>query len=206
MRYFDHDTDASNDELIMGLRITHGGEAVDAYWVILEQIYKHEAPFPWDENSAETVSVCYKLGRSFDDLSVVVEKMCKTGLLTLTDDGLMSERAKERIKQYQARAKTARQNGKKGGRKPKANPEETDSVFSGLQQKTEPQAKVKVKGIGYLYGNQIPDDSGAVADKPAPLPSKAERDMAEQQARLDAMTASAVTCPEHIYSQVRQVG
>ena len=45
MKYFDHDVESYKDDKIMLLRHAHGSEAIDAYWAIVEQIYRDEEAF-----------------------------------------------------------------------------------------------------------------------------------------------------------------
>ena len=61
MRYFDHDVTASDDDRIMALRLECGGAAVDAYWAVLELIYRTETPLVFSENRPETKSLCHRL-------------------------------------------------------------------------------------------------------------------------------------------------
>ena len=204
MRYFDHDTTASKDDEIMSLRMEHGSTAVDAYWMIIERIYLDEEPV--NLSALRPLSVWLAVG--FDEVKTYVNTMISLGLLVVQNGGkngeelLTSARAEANIAAYQEKCKTARQNGRKGGRKPKRkadrNQEKTQSVPIGL---ADAKLRKEKKGIGYLYGNQIPSDSVAAADKTAPL-SKAERDRAEQHAHIDALEAAAVPCPEHIAAKV----
>ena len=185
MKYFNHDTTASTDELIIGLRLTHGGAAVDAYWSILERIYEHEKPFLYKQGNMETISLLCFLAIDFETLDSWVQTMCASGLLIMTEKGLTSERAENNIKQYKARAKANKENGKKGGRKPKqnpivtqlvsekkpnGNPEETHSVSNGLAKKTQMVGKVKEKekDMGFDKQNPISFCADAGAEKPAP--------------------------------------
>ena len=42
MKYFDHDVEAYKDDKIVLLRRECGGAAIDAYWTLLELIYREE--------------------------------------------------------------------------------------------------------------------------------------------------------------------
>ena len=173
MRYFDHDTEAGKNDLIVSLRLEHGSAAIDAYWTLLEYIYFYEKPFVLDENRAETKSVSHWLGIGFDVLKTYVESMIQLGLFVIVDCDssgvcITSERAERNIARYQARAETARQNGSKGGRKPKRNRNKTQSVSKQNPGLTQSGGKGKGKGIeSYSLSNSYA--KGADAEKSAPL-------------------------------------
>ena len=67
MRYFDHDTDATKDELIQALRLECGGAAVDVYWCILENIYREETDWVPSRYQAGTKSVLHWLCIGWDE-------------------------------------------------------------------------------------------------------------------------------------------
>ncbi len=124
MRYFEHDVDASADDKIMALRIEHGGAAVDAYWTVLEMIYRDESDVVVSCNRPETKSLCHRLCIDYEKLSEWLSEMASLGLLTVHDDVdergervevYGSTRASANIERYEARKETARENGKKGG-------------------------------------------------------------------------------------------
>ena len=122
MKYFDHDTDATKDELIQALRLECGGAAVDVYWAVLEAIYREETDLVLSANRPETKALTHWLAIGFDTLESYIGTMGAIGLLRVekSDAGeytVHSERAAYNISKYQARAETARQNGAKGGRK-----------------------------------------------------------------------------------------
>lgn len=174
VRYFDHDTTAASDDLIMALRIEHGGAAVDCYWALLEKIHKDEAPlnlFGTDgETNAETKSVSHRLCIGSDELKTYVSAMLGLGLFEGTVENLTSRRAEKNIEAYQRKAETARHNGKSGGRKPKRKPK-GNQVGSDVatDAATNVGARKEKKGIGSDKRNQIPSASGdADAGEPAP--------------------------------------
>ena len=181
MRYFDHDTRASDDDAILALRLEHGGAAVDCYWTLLEKMYRDEAPLNLFgsnmETNMETKSVLHRLCIDENTLKTYVSTMVQLGLFEGDVENLISRRAMQNIEAYHARQETARQNGKKGGRKPTRKPKanqvglkaitnaETNSQPRSLQEK-------KRKDIGSNYKLEpisIDAVSGADADKPAPL-------------------------------------
>lgn len=132
MLYFSHDTSAANDSRIEALRITQGGAAVDAYWVLLEMMYKDEKPVPlFEETNSVIALVSHRLLTDEKTLATWVNAMLALGLFKRNVENIFSERAMETIAAYHRKAETARQNGKKGGRKPKskpkANPAESES-------------------------------------------------------------------------------
>lgn len=176
MKYFDHDTTASGDDKIVSLRLECGGDAVDAYWVILEQLYRDETPLDIFGNQHLTRSVCHRLVTDAKTLETYVLAMVEIGLLNFTDENkreIYSPRASKNIKAYTEKCETARQNGKKGGRKPKAKP---NANQDGNQTLTDGETKAKAnkrkekKDIGthkeYLISDKAP--AVAAAAKAAP--------------------------------------
>lgn len=134
MLYFDHDTDASKSDEINDLRCLCGGAAVDAYWYILEQIYREETHWVFSRNQRVNPSVLRFFAVDEETFGSWIATMCDLGMLfsIVDNDGVpnavMSARAAARIEKYKSRAETARQNGKNGGRPPKENPGKTQSV------------------------------------------------------------------------------
>ena len=130
MLYFDHDTSAADDDKIVVLRDEHGGAAVDAYWTVLERIYRDETDLVFGKNQVQTKALTRRLGLGFDELQTYISAFFDIGLLedVATDEQrsegicvLHSKRASDNIAAYNERKETARRNGSKGGRKPKAN-------------------------------------------------------------------------------------
>lgn len=150
MKYFDHDTDACKDELIQALRIECGGAAVDAYWCILELMYKEETDLVFFENQPLTKSVTHWLCIDWKTFETYFSAMRDIGLIDVSkdDDGaytLHSERAAKNIGEYRKRIETARQNGAKGGRKPRPNQRLTKGKPKPNRSLTQPKAKEKEK-------------------------------------------------------------
>ena len=175
MEYFNHDTTAGGDDKIIALRLECGGAAVDAYWVILEQLYRDETPLVIFGNQHVTRSVCHRLATDSETLKTWILAMIEIGLLETTvenPDAIHSPRATENINAYKLKAETARQNGKKGGRKPKEKPSKNQSGNpSGTNAETKAKAnKIKEnKSIDTHKGYQILTTSGgAAAVKTAP--------------------------------------
>lgn len=181
MKYFDHDTDAAKDELIQALRIECGGAAVDAYWTLLERIYRDETDLVLGENQPLTKSVTHWLCVGWEELAGWISAMRDVGLFSVEEIGdgtlaIRSERASRNIEEYQRRTETARQNGKKGGRKPKANRTLTNQKPNPNRTLTEPKTKEKEKerllDTHKGYPNN-PAGSGAAAEVTAPPPAEA---------------------------------
>lgn len=179
MRYFDHDTTASGDDLILALRLKHGGAAVDCYWAILEQIYREEAPISIAENRPETQSLTVRLAIAYRTLSEYVATMVSYGLLVADEVGdgnfenVISERAMANIEAYRAKCETNRLNGQKGGkvsgRKANAKRTLTQSVS---ERKAKKRKEKKV--VGSLYGNPTTDAArGADAETAPPTACQA---------------------------------
>ena len=177
MRYFDHDTTASSDDLILALRIEHGGAAVDCYWAVLEQIYREESEVVVDRNRPETKALCVRLMLDYETLETYISTMCDIGLLEVRTDNesgcktVMSERAEQNIEAYQRKCEIARQNGSKGGRKPKskASRNRTANQAGSKSDSGRKAKKRKEIDIGFDKQNQISKGSdGAEADESAP--------------------------------------
>ena len=97
----------------------------------------------------ETKSLCHRLCIDYEKLSEWLSEMASLGLLTVHDDVdergervevYGSTRASANIERYEARKETARENGKKGGRKPKRSRAKTKSEPNGNQAGTKSKA------------------------------------------------------------------
>ena len=222
MRYFDHDTTASKDDGIMALRCEHGSAAVDAYWAIIEKMYADEAPV----NRLGTKPLTVWLAVGFEQLQTYIDGMIEHGLLECDGcdpDMVYSARVMDNIAAYQAKCETARQNGKKGGRKPTRKPN-ANRVGSDAETARKADAKLRKekKGMGFDKQNPIPGASVAGGEDPAPhgavidwafddpdrMPTvtdprhdRAATEAAKRRAEAEAMDASAVDCPEHVMAQ-----
>lgn len=152
MLFFSHDTDASTRDLI-DLRCECGGAAVDAYWYILEQIYRQETYWVYSLNQSVKKSVLRVLDVDETTFLTWVNVMVDLGLFFHIADsngepvGLMSVRAKETIEAYQQKAAIARENGKKGGRPKKA------------------KNQTKTEGVSNRKPNPNQEESGSKAKK-----------------------------------------
>lgn len=180
MMYFEHDSSAGNDDKIMALRLLHGGAAVDAYWCLLEEIYRCETDFGTGRNQPGFVSLAHRLCVDADTLSGWIDAMVEIGLLCASDDGeaVSSERAAANIANYRKRQETARENGKKGGRKPERKPTRTKAASKSEPKPSptpaRPETKEKEKLLGTHEGYPNNCASGvaaaAVAAPPAAVP------------------------------------
>lgn len=178
MLYFDHDTTAASDDLIMALRLKHGGAAVDCYWAILEQIYRDERPTAIVGNRPQTQALSARLALGLDTLKEYVSTMVSYGLLEAdeTDDGgyenVVSKRAMENIDAYRAKCEKNRLNGQKGGRRTAAKTDRKANAKRTLtQSESERQAnkrkEKKVMGLDKL-NPLLTAEHGAAAGEPAP--------------------------------------
>lgn len=178
MLYFDHDTTAASDDLIMALRLKHGGAAVDCYWAILEQIYRDERPTAIVGNRPQTQALSARLALGLDTLKEYVSTMVSYGLLEAdeTCDGgyenVVSRRAMENIEAYRAKCEKNRLNGQKGGRKTaaktdrKANAKRTIDQSESERQANKRKEK-QVMGLDKL-NPLLAAEHGADAGEPAP--------------------------------------
>lgn len=181
MEYFNHDSAAGGDDKIIALRLECGGAAVDAYWVVLEQIYRDETALDIFGNQHVLRSVCHRLATDAETLKKWISTMLEIGLLENDAENsaaVVSRRAMENINAYRQKAETARQNGKKGGRKPKEKPSGNQKGNRTLTNaETDAKAnKNKIKGIDLHKVNQIPNAKSAAS-------------------AADAATLSAPVCP-----------
>lgn len=178
MRYFDHDTTASSDDLILALRIEHGGAGVDCFWAVLEQIYREETEVVIDRNRPETKALCVRLMLDYETLESYVSTMCDIGLLEVrSDDGsgcktVMSERAEQNIEAYKKKCEIARQNGSKGGRKPKRKPSRNQAANQVVTNVVSDSKAKKRKEIDMGFDKQNPistaSDGAAMAGATPP--------------------------------------
>ena len=107
MKYFDHDTSASMDEKIMQLRLMHGGAAVDAYWYLLEQIYKAEEPLCVCNANALRLHM-HILCLDQKTLETYIQSMIEVGLfIEVEGEVITSERAQNNVKKYQEKSTKA---------------------------------------------------------------------------------------------------
>lgn len=120
MEWFKHDTDASTDGRLSVLRMQYGSVAVDAYWYVLEQIYKYERPFCMDVADADSERadytdsmrvLCGCMQTDCAEMAMLMRAMCELGLMRLIvgDAGtsVMSQRAEEALSAANAKSKAA---------------------------------------------------------------------------------------------------
>lgn len=175
MLYFNHDTNASRSPDLTAMRSDKGSGAVDAYWMIVELIHENETALVFGENQILTKAVSSWLATNAETLMDWIDYMVEIGLLVRTDnpDGsfsVTSSRAKANIAAYHQKAETARQNGKKGGRKPKQNQGETNPVSNGKPpaklSKSKSKSKSKEESESYNPSlNQTPSDKSKPRDE-----------------------------------------
>lgn len=108
-----------------------------AYRRILDLYYLNDSPVTAD---ADRLAKQIGMGAHIEQVAYVLGEFFE-----LDGDVFRNSRADREIADYAAKAERARTNGKKGGRpKPKANPEETQPVISGMPEETqtEPDGKL----------------------------------------------------------------
>jgi len=211
MRYFDHDTTACSDSKFLALRLEHGSVAIDLYWTLLERMYADEKALNLGGSNLETKSVLHLVSITQEELEKYVSTMIELGLFEGGLNNLFSQRAMDNIATYQQRVEAARQNGKLGGRKPKAKTEKKPSRLSDVNQSA--KLRKEKKGIEtYSVSNPVTLD-GAVTDKPAPSSAEevfdwvdehvpesswakqAMQETMEQRERMTEMESLATPCP-----------
>ncbi len=173
MLYFDHSTTAATDSRMAELCIECGCGAVAAFWCIVEQMYRDETGLVLFENQAGnrpvTKVVSHWLNVSDQQLLEWVSTMLDIGLLEMDVENpgaVVNKRVMSNIAAYHEKCETARQNGKRGGRKPtqKPNPNQggnqtlTDAETGRKANKTKQN-----KGFGFDKQNQKPSASGVAA-------------------------------------------
>lgn len=179
MIYFDHDTGAMGDPKMTELCIECGPGAIAAYWCILEQIYRDETPLVLFGNQGGnrtlTKVVSHWLCIDSETLESWVSAMLDIGLLETDENdpnAVTSKRAMSNIEAYKAKRETARQNGKKGGRrtqrKPNANQTLTESVSGRKANKRKEKVLVTHKGLPNTAASG--DAAAAGAAPPAACP------------------------------------
>lgn len=119
MRYFDHDTRASQDDKIVALRLACGGAAIDAYWCIIEKIYAEEKGL-CVEQPGVVRALAHNLCVSDEQLKTYINVMVEVGLLCWSaDEGgracVISARSASTIENYHERARKSSLAGKKSG-------------------------------------------------------------------------------------------
>lgn len=177
MRYFDHDTTASTDPGIMSLRLLAGGAAVDAYWYMVELMYREETNCFAFANQLGLPLVSHMLNTDEKTLESYVSAMCDVGLFERVESDVLtvrSERVGENVAAYEEKRETARRNGKSGGRKPTRKPSgnqagsksETKSVSN---EKPDAKLRKEKKGFGLDKPNQtlgVPPAAAAAGAAP----------------------------------------
>ncbi len=167
MQYFDHSTDAANDTKVMALRIECGGEAVDAYWYVVEQLHRDEQPLCVSDALAMRVH-CHTLCTDVETLKKWFDAMVSVGLLEYDEEreNLSSTRTTENIEKYREKCDKAASAAKKRwsnadapqGRKRKQSNRNADAMPTKQN-----------KGFGFDKQNQKPNASdGAAAADAAP--------------------------------------
>lgn len=198
MDYFPHDTHALSDDKLLALRLHHGGEAVYCYWSLLEKIYADEAPFNLSETNVEAMSVLYRLGVGLDVLKKYVSTMIEVGLFFAVngdENVVMSERAQHHIEQLEKKRETARENGKKrSGKTEKKTRKKQHRTNVDTNVGTNVAVNKTLNGIGFDKQNQIPSESGAGAEKPAPLSQE-----------FDPESDEWVSCPTNTLDELKQI-
>ncbi len=177
MQYFEHSTSSANDSRIAELCIECGCGAVAAYWMILEQIYRDETGLVLFDNQAGnrplTKVVSHWLNVTEEQLMDWVSAMLAIGLLVADPDkdgAVISERAMNNISDYRQKCETARQNGKRGGRKPTAKPDANQGGTEPVSGRKANKTKQN-KGFGLDKPNQKPCATGSAAAANAAPPA-----------------------------------
>jgi uncharacterized protein YdaU (DUF1376 family) len=108
-----------------------------AYRRCLDCYYTEEKPLPIEP---ERVARLIAMPNNVTEVELVLREFFE-----LTEEGWSNDRADFEIEAYRARADRARENGKRGGRKPKANPAGTQQEPSGVPNPNPDPAQPKTK-------------------------------------------------------------
>lgn len=138
-----------------------------AYNRLLDQYYINEQPLPLDN------AMIYRMSRAKSKQEKAAVNFVLSAFFEKRADGYHQKRADEEILAYQERAKTARENGAKGGRK--ANPERTQRVPVGIA-KPNPEETERETSRKPVTSNQEPNTAPRLVtggeekpETPAPL-------------------------------------
>lgn len=162
MQYFNHDTDAGSDSKIVALRMFYGHGAVDCYWTLAELVYRDEQPLP--DTRYAMGALAQSMGASIEEVEEWIAGMVDIGLVSRTDDGIISERMENNIAGYKAKIEKLRKNAKAGGKasaQAKANQMPTKSSSNCLtkcqpkaQANGQPKAQANGQANGQAKANQ----------------------------------------------------
>ena len=166
MQYFNHDTDAGNDSKIVALRMFYGHGAVDCYWTLAELVYRDEQPLP--DTRYAMGALAQSMGASIEEVEEWIAGMVDIGLVSRTDDGIISERMEKNIAGYKAKIKKLRENAKAGGKasaqaKAKQKPSKSSSnCLTKCQPNAQPfgQACAQANGQAKANQNKIKENKG----------------------------------------------
>lgn len=122
MNYYPHHIGDFNAGTVRMLRLERW-----IYRDMIEVYYDTEQPLP-----ADLDAVCKKIGARGEEERAIVQEILNDKF-TLEEDGYHHARCDAEIAEYRAKAGVARENGKKGGRpkKPNPNPEKPSGFLSG---------------------------------------------------------------------------
>ena len=166
MQYFNHDTDAGSDSKIVALRMFYGHGAVDCYWTLTELVYRDEQPF--QDTRYALGALAQSMGASIEEVEEWIAGMVDIGLLSRTDDGIISERMEKNIAGYHEKREQSSRAGKASAekrRKQKTNDRLT-TVERPLNDRSTNKIK-KNKGFAEQSSARQTPDCGSGADKAA---------------------------------------
>lgn len=165
----------------LGLSLAQDG----AYGRALDWYYSHEKPLPAKPDVYDELRCRDR--REREAVDVVLAKY-----FTKTDDGYRHERCDEELERYQARAESARTNGRNGGRP--NNRTGTESVISGIpdenRKRTESKASQNHNQNQKIKSNGQPPTPLPAASPPAGVRPELWADW--RKARGKKLTATAV--------------
>jgi len=118
-----------------------------AYNRLMDQYYISEAPLPLDRTEL------YRLARAVSPIERKAVDYVIAKYFNEEPDGYHQNRIDIEIEAYHIRAETAQANGRRGGRKPKQNPQETQPVSDGLADSNQDQTTTKTNRKPYSLSN-----------------------------------------------------
>lgn len=158
MQYFNHDTDAGNDSKIVALRMFYGHGAVDCYWTLAELVYRDEKPLP--DTRYALGALAQSIGASFEEVEEWVAGMVDIGLVSRTDEGIISERMEKNIAGYKTRVDKMREIAKAGGKASAEARAKKKSTKRSSVRSTDSQPYAQPNGQPYVNQNKIKENKG----------------------------------------------
>lgn len=185
MIYFSHDVGASSDDKIIALRLEGGGAAVDAYWCVLEAIYREEGPFRFGADLPQSRALAYKLCADVPTLQGYLDAMVRVGLLAAPEpegngaSAYSSARAIREIEDYSTKREALAAGGRKG-RKRSAKAAATGCASPAVDGGPGKTAEAKSQPSSNLVATKLEPSSNLVGTRPAYIEEEKKKEVEEE--------------------------